>query len=131
MYPEGLLQETLETVKILNSHDDIQMLHQGLLTLDTAEADVEMGFGKLPSLDIDKYHFWRDRLVALHEAYQKAKPTSLKQWWHDRRDSSQWTTFWLTVVAILLALLFGLIQSITGIIQATAIYHTCQPRSSS
>jgi hypothetical protein len=70
------------------------------------------------------HHFWGEKLVTLHEAYQKAKPTSLKQWWHDRRDSSQWTTFWLAVVAILLTLPFGLIQSISGIIQAVVTYHS-------
>jgi len=90
---------------------------------NAAEGDVEMGLGEPPTRDIDEYHFWRDRLVTLYEAYRKAKPTSLKQWWHDRRDSSQWTTFWLAVVAILLTLLFGLIQSVSGVIQAWASYH--------
>jgi hypothetical protein len=121
----------MDTVRILNGHDDMQMLNGTPVNQSAAEGDLEMGLSEPPSLDIDGYSFWRDRLVTLHEAYQKAVPTSLKQWWHDRRDSSQWTTFWLAVVAILSALLFGLIQSITGIIQAAATYHTCQPCASS
>ena len=40
------------------------------------------------------------------------------------RDSSQWTTFWPAAMAILLTLLFGLIQSISGIIQAVAAYRS-------
>jgi hypothetical protein len=130
IYPEGLLEETMETVKILNASDGFQRLNRGLVDWNNAEGDIEMGFGEPPSLEVDEYHFWRARLVTLHEAYRKAKPTSLKQWWHDRRDSSQWTTFWLAVVAILLTLLFGLIQSISGIIQAIATYHN-QPCVSS
>jgi hypothetical protein len=123
-YPKGLLEETMETVRILNSHDDMQMLNGSLGNFIAAEGDLEMGLSEPPSLDVDDYSFWRDRLVTLHEAYRKAKPTSLKQWWHDRRDSSKWTTFWISVVAILLTLLFGLIQSIAGIIQAIATYHS-------
>ena len=96
----------------MNAGYDVHMLNGDPLNWNAAAGDVEMGFGKPPSLNIDEYRFWRERLVTLHEAYQKAKPTSLKQWWQDRRDSSQWTTFWLAVVAILLTLLFGLIQSV-------------------
>jgi hypothetical protein len=100
------------------------MLNGDPLNWNAAAGDVEMGFDKPPSLNIDEYRFWHERLVTLHEAYRKAKPTSLKQWWQDRRDSSQWTTFWLAVVAILLTLLFGLIQSVSGIIQIFATYRS-------
>jgi hypothetical protein len=123
-YPEGLLEETMETVRILTGHDNVQTVNERLTNHNTGEDDLEMGLSEPPSLDLDDYFFWRDRLVTLHEANRKAKPTSLKQWWHDRRDSTQWTTFWLAVVAILLMLLFGLIQSIAGIIQAVGTYRS-------
>lgn len=120
----------METIKMLGAGDDIQILKRSFLSRNTPDIDIEMARSKPPSLDIKDYPFWGDKLVTLHEAYRKAKPTSLKQWWQDRRDSSQWTTFWLAVVAILLTLMFGLIQSITGVIQAAAIYHTGQPCAS-
>ena len=63
------------------------------------------------------YRYWQDRLMAIEDAFERSKPRSVSQWWHDRRDIQQWSGFWLVVVGIFLTVLFGLIQSITGIIQ--------------
>jgi hypothetical protein len=65
------------------------------------------------------YPHWQTRLSAIAEALERSKPATVGQWWHDRRDMGQWWGFWLLVVGIFLTVLFGLIQSITGIIQVT------------
>ena len=72
--------------------------------------------------DPNSYTYWRERLSVLHEAYQKAQPGKLAQFWRDRRDKNQWTTLWLAVLVIFLTLFFGLIQSITGILQLILAY---------
>lgn len=70
-----------------------------------------------PNLDKARYHFWQEKLTIIEEAFGKAKPTGFFQWWHDRRDMQQWWGFWLVVAGIFLTVLFGLIQSVTGILQ--------------
>ncbi len=56
----------------------------------------------------------------LKQVYDEAQPKTLRQWWHDRRNGVQWYTFWITVLVLILTVLFGLIQSIEGGIQAYA-----------
>jgi len=70
-----------------------------------------------PDHDKASYAYWQDRLLAIEEAFESSKPKSVFQWWHDKRDMQQWWAFWLVVVGIFLTVLFGLIQSVTGIIQ--------------
>jgi hypothetical protein len=63
------------------------------------------------------YVHWQTRLLAIAEVFERSKPATFRQQWHDRRDMGQWWAFWLVVTGILLTVLFGLIQSVTGIIQ--------------
>lgn len=64
-----------------------------------------------------RYPYWQDKLLAIEETFEKSKPRSFLQWWHDTRDMQQWWGFWLLVTGIFLTVMFGLIQSVTGIIQ--------------
>jgi hypothetical protein len=41
----------------------------------------------------------------------------VQPWLHDKRDRDRFYTFWLAVAAIGLTLLFGLVQSVTGVLQ--------------
>ena len=66
---------------------------------------------------LEDYHFWRERLETIVEAYDSSEPKALPQWWNDRRNKVQWYTFWTAVLILLLTIVFGLIQSITGILQ--------------
>jgi Ni/Fe-hydrogenase subunit HybB-like protein len=45
----------------------------------------------------------------------------MRQWILDKRKPNQRYTFWIAVIALFLALVFGLIQSVTGIIQVMHI----------
>ena len=55
--------------------------------------------------------------MLIAETFDTAGPATLRQWWHDRRNMERWWQFWMVVVGVSLALLFGLIQSVTGILQ--------------
>ncbi|KAK4443851.1 hypothetical protein QBC34DRAFT_488186 [Podospora aff. communis PSN243] len=52
--------------------------------------------------------------------YDQAKPRTLRQWWNDRREGSQWYALW---VAVGFTVFFGLVQSIEGALQAYKSYH--------
>jgi Ni/Fe-hydrogenase subunit HybB-like protein len=64
------------------------------------------------------YRYWGLRMSVAKNIFDQAEPNTLSQWWHDTRNSSRRTTFWIGALGILLAVFFGLIQSITGIIQS-------------
>lgn len=70
------------------------------------------------SRQIDNFGYWHDRLVILKEVYDEAQPSTLSQWWYDRRNGVQWYTFWVALLVLILTILFGLIQCIEGAIQA-------------
>ncbi|KAL4902092.1 hypothetical protein BDW74DRAFT_169809 [Aspergillus multicolor] len=70
---------------------------------------------------LDEYNYWHDRLVVLKEEFDESRPSTLSQWWNDRREGAQWYTFW---VAVFLTLLFGLFQSIVGAMQLYKAYYS-------
>ena len=122
LYPPGFLDETLRTLRLLEIDRNAQPPRWSIIKARSRPRDIELGYGGPVSYELNSYHFWQDRLAALDDAYQQAKPVSLMQWWRDRRDTSQWTNLRLAVAAIILTLFFGLIQSVTGIISAVAAY---------
>ena len=122
------MQETLTTVRLLKV--GIGSQHIGNKTAYCASDNLELGFGASVTRELKDYTYWQTNLKNLNHAFKAAKPTSLKQWWRDPRDVSSLINVRLAVIAIGLALLFGLIQSITGIISAVAAYHSqsCQTK---
>jgi ABC-type Fe3+ transport system permease subunit len=53
----------------------------------------------------------------LKDVFDEAEPRSLAQLWYDRRKRVQWYTFWVAVLVFVLAVFFGLVQSIEGALQ--------------
>jgi hypothetical protein len=82
--------------------------------------DAKLLFQQPASRVVEEYDYWRDRLIILQEVFDDSKPASLRQWWYDRRNKVQWSTFWVAVLVLFLTVLFGLIQSVVGIIQTWA-----------
>ncbi|KAL6912667.1 hypothetical protein FSHL1_010349 [Fusarium sambucinum] len=63
------------------------------------------------------YPVWNQRLAWVLEASKNQPNMGIKRIWYDDRDLSLWWTRWALITAVFLTILFGLIQSITGIIQ--------------
>jgi hypothetical protein len=84
------------------------------------------GHLKTDDRQIEKFDYWHDRLVVLKQVFDEATPRTLSQWWHDRRNGVQWWTFWVAILVLALTLLFGFIQSITGIMQ---VYVAINPKT--
>ena len=128
VYQEDLLVETLQTLALLlpRSNTKCKRWFQRSLKkypkLDHLAGDIEL----LPrSRTLEKYRYWNECLRIIIKAYE-SEPKTLPQWWHDRRNKVQWYTFWIAVLVLLLTIVFGLIQSITGAIQA---YYASQAAS--
>ena len=69
---------------------------------------------------IEKFHYWRDRLVILKQTFDESEPHTIALWWNDDRKKVQWYTFWIAALVLLLTIIFGLIASVSSIVQAWA-----------
>jgi len=87
------------------------------------DADLEFAMAELALLDLKHYPYWHDRLQKIQHMYNKRKPVDITQWWFDTRDRVQWATFWVAFVVFVLTVVFGIISSVTGILQVYAAYH--------
>ncbi|KIW12906.1 hypothetical protein PV08_08093 [Exophiala spinifera] len=116
-YPKGFMQETAATLALLFPYGESPHKRWNRRVRRRAEPDVEIGLVASVSRNPQDYPHWGSHLVAIQQAFETSKPRTLKQWVHDKRDSNQFYTFWFAVIAIVLTLMFGLIQSITGILQ--------------
>ena len=69
---------------------------------------------------IEKFYFWRERLVLLKRTYDDTEPKNISQLWWDDRRKTQWFTFWVAVLVFMTTLFFGVIQSVASMVQAWA-----------
>ncbi|KAF1842936.1 uncharacterized protein K460DRAFT_291120 [Cucurbitaria berberidis CBS 394.84] len=134
LYPDGLIEETLDTIALLfpdtdrktrrwlesdfQTHPLLSKLDQGLLSCGHFRAGH-------PSRRFERFRFWRDRLCTLREAVDDATPPSkaLLKALRDSKNGDRWFNSWVAIVAIGLTLFFGLVQSIEGAVQVYKAYH--------
>ena len=126
LFPEGLVNETLRTLALLFPQSDrhIKSWFESLpnsLALDSKF----MTCGQLRSKDrqVEKFKFWHDRIIILKQVFDESRPSTISQWWHDRRNGVQWYTFWVAIMVLALTVFFGLVQSIEGALQVYKAYH--------
>lgn len=118
--PDGFVHETLRTIAVLfpqsdrNTREWVQKLAASL-TVDPRL--IRCGNLRADDRQIENFTFWRDRLVILKQVFDEARPSTLSQWWCDRRNGVQWYTFWVAVLVLILTIFFGLVQSIEGALQ--------------
>jgi hypothetical protein len=114
LIPLAVIKETLTTLNHLFPHwdsltDDFMLQHDQTFHLDGPFDDT------VPP-NLADFEHWRDRLLELHQIFN-APPVGWTQIWTDRRNPLQWYTFWLAIAILILTVFFGLISSITSIMQ--------------
>jgi hypothetical protein len=127
LFPPGFCEETLRTIAVLlpsanKGVRDWYRKQQQLYRLDSRATKCP-----IPGIEgrqIDKFYFWRERLVILKQAFDEAEPKTMSQWWYDRRRGPQWYTFWVAIVVLVLTVFFGLAQTIEGAIQVYLAWHS-------
>lgn len=125
LLPDGVAAETLQTLVLLLPSADAETRKWFSKIATTTELDTRaIQCGKLRSdrRQIERFRFWRDRLVTLKQVFDEAQPKTLSQWWHDRRNGVQWYTFWVAILVLVLTIVFGLIQSVEGALQVYASF---------
>lgn len=70
-----------------------------------------------------RYPHWASRLQALYEEAEEPTPSSAIGRWAERRRAAR-HTYWVTVGAFALAILFGIMSTIVGVLQLWVSY--CQ-----
>lgn len=128
--PDRLLTETLQTLALIipRANRECKTWFEKVHTkyaeiIDDGAGDVEMRhWARSP----EKFKFWGQRLITIKMAYDASEPKNLGQWWRDRRRRVEWYTFWVAVLVVFLTILFGLIQSITGVMQVYYAAHSGQ-----
>ncbi|KAK4213370.1 hypothetical protein QBC37DRAFT_172347 [Rhypophila decipiens] len=127
IFPPFLIDETIRTLALLFPQNNSQTKSWLKSQTDTQGKPLDPALGKCGSLRTEErrfenFSFWRDRLIILKEAYDDHRPKTMAQWWFDRRNGEQWYTFWIAVMVFIVAVGFGVIQSVTGILQVVVSY---------
>lgn len=120
---DELIDETLRTLALLIPSNDSSSRKwfkrkQKILCLDGKAGSY--GCLNASARQIDKFYYWRDRLVVLKQTFDDSEPNTIASWWHDDRKKVQWYTFWVAALILLLTIVFGLVQSVSGVVQAWA-----------
>jgi hypothetical protein len=126
LFPDGMIEETLKTLALLFPKWDRPT--RTWYTQEAAVRGLDMEAVNIDHLDtdqrqIEKFSYWHDRLVILKQGFDEARPSTLSQWWSDRRNGVQWYTFWIAVLVLVLTVFFGVVQSIEGALQVYKAFH--------
>ncbi|KAK3385538.1 hypothetical protein B0H63DRAFT_473104 [Podospora didyma] len=120
IFLSSFVSETLRTLALLIPKYDKNVktwygIQAAKYNLDPAAT--ESGYLIADERQVESFRYWHDRLVVLKQVYDESRPNTLSQWWHDRRNSVQWYTFWVALLVLFLTVFFGLVQCIEGALQ--------------
>ena len=130
--PEDLAEETIRTISLLMPPVLGEPNPWFRQQQQKHKIDAEAGnCDRLNSSQrqIQNFAYWRDRLVLLKRTFDDAEPRNLSQLWWDDRKKTQWFTFWVAVLVLILTLFFGIIQSVASIVQAWASVQSLRAQS--
>ncbi|PQE14151.1 fad-type 2 protein [Rutstroemia sp. NJR-2017a BVV2] len=126
VFPPDFIGETLRTLALLLPQND-ELCKTWFKKISARQRldSKAIRCGRLRAEDrqIEKFKFWGERLCILKELFDEAEPSSLSQWWYDRRKRVQWYTFWVAILVLVLTVFFGMVQSIEGALQAYKAFH--------
>lgn len=122
LYPDGLLEETEETIDLLFPTKTSKGSRRTRRLRDKDHVDIEAARDLPPVMTINHYKHWGERLAIVQQVYDAARPRRPRQWWYDRRNRVEWATLAVAVIVFIMTLVFGIISSVTGIMQAYASF---------
>lgn len=122
LYPDGLLEETEETIDLLFPTKTIKDSKRTRRLRDKDDVGIEATRDLPPAMTIAHYKHWGDRLAIVQQAYDTARPRRGRQWWYDRRNGVERATLLVAVIVFIMTLVFGIISSVTGILQVYASF---------
>ena len=118
LLPSELFSETAVSLALLFPR--INPDCTALLRHESQNLDPNLRMLAPASRDVQAYNYWRDNLSTFWEVFDRSQPSSIQQWWYDRRNIVQWWTFWIAFVVLVLTIVFGLISAVASIVHAWA-----------
>ncbi|KAF8535849.1 hypothetical protein BDD12DRAFT_750519 [Trichophaea hybrida] len=121
VFDETFLRETQQTLSLIFPCWDadttayLNQLKKGNnIDVDSLLGNVTLMPRRFYSSD---FEFYGVRLEDLRDALNSKQPFSIRQLWFDRRNRQAWCTLWVAVVVFILTIIFGVISSVTSIMQ--------------
>lgn len=126
IFPDGFLEETVRTLSVMLPIADKKCMKwfaskQQKLGLDVAAGDCR--HLQATQRNISDFDFWRDRLIIAKDVFDSSQPSGISRIWNDDRNKTQWWTFWIAILVLLLTLV-GVIE---GALQVYKAYHPSEP----
>ena len=116
--PPELFSETMRSLALLFPRINTECTV--LLRNESRNLDANLRTLTPATRHVQEYDYWRDNLLTVWEVFERSQPSTVLQWWYDRRNIVQWWTFWVAFVILTLTIIFGLISSVASIVQAWA-----------
>ncbi|ETI25987.1 hypothetical protein G647_02764 [Cladophialophora carrionii CBS 160.54] len=126
MYPEGFIDEVQRTLQLLFPTLERKQIRTTGRYIRRYRADLEAridGNEEMDRFSLGNYPVFGERLEKIQKRYNGSKYRLLRQWWYDRRRRLEWATLIIAIVVFLLTVVFGVISSVTGILQVYAAYY--------
>ena len=126
LFPQGFIDETIRTLSLLFPEYDKKSrkwFKAQRNKYDLDEKASTSGHLTTEERQIENFVFWHDRLGILKQVFDEAEPSTIAQWWRDRRRRVQWYTFWVAAMVLALTIFFGMIQCIEGGFQVYKAYY--------
>lgn len=127
IFPDNFIEETLQTIKLLFPiyEPATKKWYQKAAANSACGLDFRLiGIGSLNAekRQLGNFRYWHDRLVILKEVYDDARPNTLSQFWHDRRNRTQWYTFWVALCVLILTVLAFFVAVVQGVEGGLQVY---------
>ncbi|KAF8243153.1 hypothetical protein K440DRAFT_637770 [Wilcoxina mikolae CBS 423.85] len=127
---ESFLRETQQTLNLIFPAWDADSTAYLRRLKKESGVDLDPSFGNVAHMPYtfspSSFQFYGTRLEALKEALSSTKKVSTKQLWFDRRNRQAWCTLWVAVVVFVLTVIFGIISSVTSIMQVDIALKTAR-----
>ena len=118
LLPPELFSETAKSLALLFPRNNPHCTD--FLSVESQNLDPNLKKLAAAPRDVQEYSYWHDNLLTICEDFERSQPSTIRQWWYDRRNIVQWWTFWIAFVVLALTVFFGLISSVASIVQAWA-----------
>lgn len=131
----------MQTLDLLIPLDNKNCVKWITRKIEDDKVDRELRWRRKVDRDPEAYYYWLERLLKLSDAFEKTRPKSPMGWYYGRRDMGQcklepsngsvcqrlrinftlgWN-YWLVFFTLALTVLFGLVQSVTGLLEVLGV----------
>jgi hypothetical protein len=104
---------------------DSRFTRLGQIVLQACDYSVESVPPEYTHDLFEQYPYWSDRLYKLLKEANDPSPTTWYEHWSDRKKSPRYT-YWAGIIALSLALFFGVLATILGALQVWISYCSWQ-----